>query len=89
MPDDQAVLRLTFLGHATLEPVINEFIRKTKVKVSILQANIEQLRSEMIGRMIIAMQLESAELDETKTFLEEKGVIVEVIGYVDRQAWFN
>ena len=89
MPDDQAVLRLTFLGHATLEPVINEFIRKINFKVSILQANIEQLRSEMIGRMIIAMQLKGEELNKAKTFLENKGVIVEVIGYVDQQIWFN
>lgn len=89
MPDDQAVLRLTFLGHAALEPVINEFIRKTKVKVSILQASIEHLRSEMMGRMIIAMQLEKAELWNVKEFLEKKGVIVEVMGYVDQQTWFN
>lgn len=87
MPDDQVVLRLTFLGHATLEPVINEFMRHTKVKVNILQANIEQLRSEMIGRMIIAMQLEKAALDSVKKWLEEKGVIVEVMGYVDQQIW--
>lgn len=87
MSEDQAIIRLTFLGHATLEPVINEFMRKTKVKVNILQANIEQLRNEMMGRMIIAMQLEKAELNTVKKFLEDKGVIVEVIGYVDQQTW--
>lgn len=89
MPDDQTILRLTFLGHATLEPVVNEFMRTAKVRVNILQANIEQLRSELIGRMIISMQLEKTQLSDVKKFLEGKGVIVEVMGYVDQQAWAN
>lgn len=89
MPDDHAILRLTFLGHATLEPIINELIRKTKVKVSILQANIEQLRSEMMGRMIVSIQLEKTELETAVNYLVEKSVIVEVMGYVDQQAWAN
>ncbi len=83
MPNDQAVLRLTFSGHATLEPVINEFMRQTKVKVTILQADLEQLRNELIGRMIIAMDLKSAELEKVKLFLEHKGVMVEVMGYFE------
>lgn len=87
MPDDQVVLRLTFIGHATLEPIINEFMRKTKVRVNILQANIEQLRNEMIGRMIIVMQLEKKELSNVCDYLAEKGVTVEVMGYVDQQTW--
>lgn len=87
MVDDQVVLRLTFLGHATLEPVINEFMRQTKVRVNILQASIEQLRRELIGKMIIAMQLEKKELEMVTKFLEKKGVVVEVMGYVDAQTW--
>ncbi|PIZ04550.1 MAG: methionine ABC transporter ATP-binding protein [Gammaproteobacteria bacterium CG_4_10_14_0_8_um_filter_38_16] len=87
MMDDQVVLRLTFVGHATLEPVINDFMRKTKARVNILQANIEQLQKEKIGRMIVAMQLEKTELSVVKKYLEEKDVIVEVMGYVDAQTW--
>lgn len=87
MIDDQVVLRLTFVGHATLEPVLNDFMRQKKSRVNILQANIEQLRKEMIGRMIIAMQLGKTELHDVKKYLEEKGVMVEVMGYVDAQTW--
>lgn len=83
MVDDQVVLRLTFLGHATVEPVINNFMRETKVKVNILQANIELLRKEMIGRMIIGMRLDHMELKKVCDYLEGKGVIVEVVGYID------
>lgn len=84
MPDDQVVLRLTFVGHATLEPVINEFMRQTHIKVNILQANIEQLRTEMIGRMVMAIDLRRTPLHTVQHFLEEKGVMVEVMGYVER-----
>lgn len=87
MAGDEVVLRLTFLGEATLEPVMNEFVRQSKVRVNILQANIEQLRREMIGCMIISMRLEKKELEKVCLLLEEKGVMVEVMGYVDAQAW--
>jgi D-methionine transport system ATP-binding protein len=87
MPEDQVVMRLTFVGHSTLEPVINEFMRQTKLRVNILQADIEQLRKELIGRMIITMDLQGAELEKIVGFLQKKGLVVEVMGYVDRQAW--
>ena len=83
MPGDQVVLRLTFVGHATLEPVINEFMRQTHIKVNILQANIEQLRTEMIGRMIMSIDLQKTKLELVRRFLENKGVTVEVMGYVE------
>lgn len=87
MADDEVVLRLTFSGEATLEPVMNEFARHSKARVNILQANIEQLRREMIGCMIISMRLEKKELESVCLFLSEKSVTVEVIGYVDAQIW--
>src|SRR3990167_1780080 len=87
MPDDQVVLRLTFVGHATLEPVINEFMRQTHIKVNILQANIEQLRTELIGRMIMSIDLQKTKLEIVQRFLEKKGVVVEVMGYVENLAY--
>ena len=87
MMDDWVILRLTFVGHATLEPVINEFIRESKAVISILQANIEQLRSELMGRMIIAFELKRHQLDNVCNFLQKKGLQVEVMGYVDRKIW--
>ncbi|MCX7125084.1 MAG: ATP-binding cassette domain-containing protein, partial [Gammaproteobacteria bacterium] len=89
MPDDLMLLRLTFTGEATLEPVINELMRQTHIKTSILQANIEQLRQEMIGRMIVAVDADHKKVEVMFQYLEKKGLIVEVIGYVDRASWTN
>jgi D-methionine transport system ATP-binding protein len=80
---DQVVLRLTFLGHATVEPIINNFMRDMRANVNILQASIEMLRKEMIGRMIIGMQLEKIELNKVLQYLEQKEVMVEVWGYIN------
>ena len=87
MPEDLMLLRLTFTGDATLEPVINELMRQTHIKTSILQANIEQLRQEMIGRMIVAVDADHQKIETVFQYLEKKGLMVEVIGYVDRASW--
>lgn len=87
IPNGEVVLRLTFIGHTTLEPVIDELVRNEKIKVNILQANIEKLRQITMGRMIISMQLDSIRIEIIKRFLENKGLTVEVMGYVDDEAW--
>jgi len=89
MPDDLMLLRLTFIGQSTLEPIIDELMRKTAIKTSILQASIEQLRRELIGRMILAIDGDHKQMDAVYRYLESKGLLVEVIGYVDRQSWIN
>ncbi|MDP1574130.1 MAG: ATP-binding cassette domain-containing protein [Coxiellaceae bacterium] len=87
MIDDLILLRLTFTGQATLEPVINELMRQTHIKTSILQANIEQLRQELIGRMIVAVDADHKKIEVVFQYLEKKDLMVEVIGYVDRASW--
>ena len=41
------------------------------------------LRKEMIGRMIIGVELEKIALDKACEYLEKKGVMVELMGYID------
>lgn len=87
MPEDLMILRLTFSGRATLEPVLDELMRQTHIKTSILQANIEPLRETLIGRMVVAVDAEHKKMDAVFAYLEKKGLMVEVVGYVDRQSW--
>lgn len=79
----QVILMLTFFGGATLSPIINEFMQHASVKASILEAHIEHLRHELIGSMLLCVSLENTTLDKIKSFLNEKDVQVEVVGYVD------
>lgn len=86
--NDHAVLRFTFAGDSTFSPMINEWIKQTAVEVSILQANIEKIKNETIGSMIVSVQFTQKELQQEIQWLQEKGLIVEVLGYVNEHDWF-
>jgi D-methionine transport system ATP-binding protein len=81
-PGAHAVLRVAFTGKAAAEPVINELIKRFKVQLNILQANLEFLRSDTIGMMIVTVWGEPEETDRVILALQQKGLTVEVLGYV-------
>lgn len=87
--DGYVIMRLMFIGHSVLEPIMNEFAKQAELNITVLQANIEQLRTEMLGRMIVAMDLKNNSIDAVKAFLVMKGLTFEVLGYVDRKAWLT
>src|SRR3989338_3982814 len=77
------ILRLIFFGSATLSPIVNDFMQHTAVRANILEAHIEHLRHELIGNMLLCVELTNITLEKIKNFLNEKDVQVEVVGYVD------
>lgn len=82
--DGFGVLRLTFAGEVTMEPVVNELMKTFKAEINVLQANIEMLRQEMVGRMVIALDMQKIKLTKVVALLESRGLIVEVMGYGNR-----
>lgn len=78
----QLLLRLAFIGKSAAEPVVEETIKRFKVDVNILQANLEFLRHETIGMMIMSVAGADAEIQVMINYLKEKGLGVEVLGYV-------
>ena len=74
--------RLSFLGRAAEEPLIAHLIQDVRLKVNILQANIEPLRDQMMGTMIVEAEGDEQQITQGKNFLLSKGVHVETIGYV-------
>lgn len=74
--------RLSFLGRSAEEPLIAHLIQEVRLKVNILQANIEPLRDQMMGTMIVEAEGDERQITEGKNFLLSKGVHVETIGYV-------
>ncbi len=84
----ELLLRLRFIGEATNDPIINEVIKHCNVTVSILQANIDFLRHEVMGTMLVSMSGDKAQLQKVNDFLTSKGVVFEELGYVitDRPA---
>ena len=53
-PDCAALWRLAFSGPVATEPVISELLKRTGVHLNILQANLEFIRHQHLGVMIIS-----------------------------------
>lgn len=74
--------RLSFLGKAAEEPLIAHLIQEVRLKLNILQANIEPLRDQMMGTMIVEAEGDEVQITQGMQFLRSKGIHVETIGYV-------
>ena len=79
---------LAFSGGAATEPVISDLIRTTGIHLNILQANLEFIRHQQLGVMIISVEGSSEKMTAAKAYLENRGLTVEVIGYVNRNDCF-
>ncbi|WP_342146490.1 methionine ABC transporter ATP-binding protein [Rickettsiella endosymbiont of Aleochara curtula] len=78
-----AVLRIIFQGHAAAEPLIAHVMREMGIHLNILQANIECLKETILGIMVVEVMGDQAPLPEGIQYLINKGLHVEIMGYVD------
>jgi D-methionine transport system ATP-binding protein len=76
------LVQIAFIGKTATQPIINELLNHSKVNVNIMQANLEYLRSETIGVMTATFDGEHEACEEAILYLKEKGIGVEVLGYV-------
>lgn len=76
------VLRLLFQGDVASEPLISHLIQKIGLEINILQANIEFIKKNTIGIMVIEVMNNQEKLQSGIQFLQSKGLHVEVIGHV-------
>lgn len=81
-PGSDILLRLSFLGKSAQEPLIANLIKVYGIDINIIQANIEVIRDEITGVTVVQLSDRENNLDVAIKYLREKGVNVEVIGYV-------
>jgi D-methionine transport system ATP-binding protein len=74
--------RLSFLGKAAEAPLIAQLGRLFSLDLSILQAQIEQIRDETVGVMLVEVNGLPEKVIAGKAYLHEKGIHVEEVGYV-------
>lgn len=77
------IVQITFIGDTATQPVIEQLIHHSQVHVNIMQADLEYLRKETIGTMTVTLAGPSQDCEQAITYLRERGVGVEVLGYVD------
>lgn len=75
------VIKMTFLGTIITTPIIAELNSKFKVSCNILQANIERIQAHSVGITICHMLGEKECCKNALSFLNQKKIKIEVIGY--------
>ncbi|MGA7536829.1 MAG: ATP-binding cassette domain-containing protein [Candidatus Rickettsiella isopodorum] len=81
--DSHAVLRIIFQGQAAAEPLIAHVMREMGIHLNILQANIECLKETILGIMVVEVIGDQSSLPQGIQFLMNKGLFVEVMGYIN------
>ena len=79
-PGGQAVVRITFVGPHATDPMLARLTAERGVPVNILAGAIEEIGTRPFGNLVVA--LPEARLAETVRFLEEHGLVTEVLGHV-------
>lgn len=81
-PYTHPVLRLWFMENATTQPIISQLINQYKLRINILQANVEYIKNHAVGIMIIAIEGERNHIQSGMEYLRNIGVEIEVMGHV-------
>lgn len=79
-PEAEAVVQITFIGSHATDPMLARLTSERGVSVNILAGAIEEIGTRPFGSLIVA--LPAQRLEESRRFLEEHGLLTEVLGYV-------
>lgn len=80
------VVRLSFFGEATNEPVIAGLIRKFAIDVNIISGNIDHLQDIPYGTLLMELSGNEKDTEAALHYLQDLDLRTEVIGYVARHA---
>jgi len=71
------IVTLSFIGNSSGEPALAVATKRFQVYPNILSGNVEQLKHEAYGKLVVHMQGEENEVHRALAFLQEQGIIVE------------
>lgn len=75
----QKLLRIDFIGESTSEAIISQISKQYDTEASIIFANVEVIKEEILGSMVIRLSGQSSNQDAAIVHLKEIGIKVEVI----------
>ena len=76
------LVRLTFFGESANAPVISDLVKGHNIDATILYGNIDAIKDTPYGRMLLGLSGTPGAVEEALSFLREKDLRIEVIGYV-------
>jgi D-methionine transport system ATP-binding protein len=76
-------VRISFIGDVAGEPVISSVIRKFDVDVNIIYANLDFIKNNPFGSLIVELTGANKNVEETMQFLVDQGLKIEVLNGVE------
>lgn len=77
---DEFLVKLSYVGEATTEPVINEIYEKFRVKTNVLAGNIEFITNVPVGNLIVTFKAQRENIDKAIEYLIAGGTNVKLLG---------
>lgn len=81
-PNSIPLIRISIFGKAAEAPLITYLVKHFSLNINILQAQLERIRDEMVGVLLVELEGEAEQIKQGMEYLHTQGVSLEVIGYV-------
>lgn len=81
-PGKSRLVRFTFVGDDSGQPLITTLVQKFNITVNIIQANIEHIQQTRVGFTICQLSGDHAAVDEALAYIRPSAITAEVLGYV-------
>lgn len=76
---EEEIVRASYLGHSSQQPIISHMIKKFDVDVNILSGNIETIQNTQLGNLLIKITGSKANIANALHYLEYNHVRIEVL----------
>ena len=82
LPGKAHLVRLTFVGDESSQPLITILVQQYQITINILQANIEHMQSAVVGFTVCTMAGYPEQIQAALDYIRSTSVTAEVLGYV-------
>lgn len=79
LPKRGKIVSLTFIGDSSKDPFLAMLAKEFDVLPSIIAGGIDQLKDQSVGKLLVHIDGETAEVDKSIQFLKEKNILVEEV----------
>ncbi len=77
--DKGTLIKLSFVGEYTKEPIISELIKKFNIDANILMGSIDSIQDSIVGNLVLSLNGAESDIENSLKYLDERNVKVEVI----------
>ena len=78
----QTLYQFTYIGEVVSEPILSHLVAKYHLTINIIQAHVEVIQSQTLGRMMVTLRGQPEALSQGLSFLKTQGLYIEVLGHV-------